>query len=43
MHKRRPVVEQDRDILARTTVVATTMHYAVKRLNDEGVVNITIA
>lgn len=43
MYKRRPVVEQDRDILARTTVVATTMHYAVKRLNDEGVVNITIA
>ena len=43
MYKRRPVVEQDRDILARTTVVATTMHYAVKRLNDEGVVNITLA
>ena len=43
MYKRRPVVEQDRDILARTTVVATNMHYGVKRLNDEGVVNITLS
>ena len=42
-YKRRPIVEQDRDILARTTVVATNMHYAVKRLNDEGVVDITLA
>ena len=40
--KRRPVVEQDRDILARTTVVATNMHYAVKRLDDKGVINITL-
>lgn len=37
MWKRRPLVEQDRDILARTTVVAQNMHYAVKRLNDSGV------
>lgn len=37
-YKRRPVVETDRDILARTTVVATNVHYAVKRLNDAGVV-----
>lgn len=37
MWKRRPLVEQDRDILARTTVVAQNMHYAVKRLNDKGV------
>ncbi|MBD2760068.1 phage head protein [Yimella sp. cx-573] len=43
MYKRRPLVEQDRDILARTTVVATNMHYAVKRLNDRGVVDITLA
>ena len=43
MYKRRPIVEQDRDILARTTVVATNMHYGVKRLNDEGVVDITLA
>ena len=43
MYKRRPIVEQDRDILARTTVVATNMHYAVKRLADNGVVDITLA
>lgn len=43
MYKRRPLVEQDRDILARTTVVATNMHYAVKRLADDGVVSITLA
>lgn len=42
MWKRRPVVETDRDILARTTVVATNMHYAVKRLDDKGVINITL-
>lgn len=42
-YKRRPIVEQDRDILKRTTVVATNMHYAVKRLNDEGVLDITVA
>ena len=43
MYKRRPIVEQDRDILARTTVVATNMHYAVKRLADDAVVDITLA
>ncbi len=43
MYKRRPIVEQDRDILARTTVVATNQHYAVKRLADDGVVDITLA
>lgn len=37
-YKRRPVVEKDRDILARTTVVATNVHYAVKRTDDRGVV-----
>ncbi|MFD2839336.1 major capsid protein [Populibacterium corticicola] len=42
LHKRRPIVEQDRDILARTTVVTTNMHYAVKRLNDKGVLVVTI-
>lgn len=41
-YKRRPVVEQDRDILARTTVITTNLHYAVKRINDEGVVDITV-
>lgn len=42
-YKRRPIVEQDRDILARSTVVATNMHYGVKRILDEGVVDITLA
>ena len=37
IYKRRPLVETDRDILKRTRVVTTTMHYAVKRLNDKGV------
>lgn len=35
--KRRPLVEQDRDILARATVVTTNMHYGVHRINDGGV------
>ncbi|MCD4558230.1 phage major capsid protein [Schaalia sp. lx-100] len=43
MYKRRPVVEMDRDILKRTTVITTTMHYAVKRLSDQGVLDITLA
>jgi N4-gp56 family major capsid protein len=43
LYKRRPVVEQDRDILKRTNVVTTNLHYAVKRLNDRGVVVVTTA
>ncbi len=42
LYKRRPIVEQDRDILARTTVVTTNLHYATKRLNDKGVLVVTI-
>lgn len=38
LYKRRPIVETDRDILARTTVVTTNVHYATHRLDDEGVV-----
>jgi N4-gp56 family major capsid protein len=37
LYKRRPIVETDRDILKRTQVVTTNVHYAVKRLNDKGV------
>ncbi|MGW6156273.1 hypothetical protein ACWFRM_24535 [Streptomyces sp. NPDC055144] len=37
LYKRRPIVETDRDILKRTTVVTTNLHYAVKRLDDKGV------
>ncbi|MEU1082315.1 N4-gp56 family major capsid protein [Streptomyces sp. NPDC005908] len=43
LYKRRPLVESDRDILARSNVVTTTMHYAVKRLNDRGVAVGTLA
>ena len=43
LYKRRPLVESDRDILARSNVVTTTMHYAVKRLNDKGVAVGTLA
>lgn len=41
LYKRRPIVETDRDILKRTTVVTTNVHYAVKRLNDNGVCVLT--
>jgi len=43
LYKRRPLVESDRDILARSTVVTTTLHYAVKRLDDRGVCVGTLA
>ncbi|WP_406014329.1 N4-gp56 family major capsid protein [Streptomyces sp. NBC_00984] len=43
LYKRRPLVETDRDILKRTTVIATTVHYAVKRLDDKGVCIGTLA
>jgi len=43
LYKRRPLVESARDILARTTVVTTTLHYAVKRLDDKGVCVGTLA
>jgi N4-gp56 family major capsid protein len=37
-YKRRPIVETDRDILTRTTLITTNVHYAVKRVDDRGVV-----
>ncbi|WIC89725.1 major capsid protein [Streptomyces phage SoJo] len=43
LYKRRPLVESDRDILARSNVVTTTLHYAVKRLDDKGVAVGTLA
>lgn len=36
-YKRRPIVEQDRDILKRSTVITTNLHYATHRINDKGV------
>lgn len=40
-HKRRPIVETDRDIMARINYVTTNAHYAVKRVNDLGVIAVT--
>ncbi|MER5783744.1 N4-gp56 family major capsid protein [Streptomyces mobaraensis] len=41
LYKRKPIVETDRDILARTTVVTTNVHYATHRLDDQGIVVLT--
>jgi N4-gp56 family major capsid protein len=41
LYKRRPVVEQDRDILARSTVVTTNVHYAVDLFDANGVCKVT--
>jgi len=38
LYKRRPLVESDRDILGRKTIVTVTAHYALKRVDDRGVV-----
>ncbi|MGW1772530.1 phage major capsid protein [Streptomyces sp. NPDC002104] len=43
LYKRRPIVETDRDILKRTTVITTNVHFAVKRLDDRGVCVGTLA
>lgn len=43
LYKRRPLVETDRDILRRSNVITTTLHYAVKRLDDKGVAVGTLA
>lgn len=37
-YKRRPVVETDRDILKRTNIITTNVHYATKRIDDRGIV-----
>lgn len=37
-YKRRPIVEKDRDILKRTNIVTTNVHFAVKRTDDRGVI-----
>lgn len=38
LYKRQPLVETDRDILKRNTVITVNAHYAVKRIDDRGVV-----
>lgn len=40
-YKRRPIVETDRDILKRTNIITTNVHYAAKRVDDRGIVVIT--
>lgn len=40
VNKRSAIVERDRDILRRTTVVTTNVHYGTKRVDDEGIVEI---
>lgn len=37
-YKRQAIVEKDRDILRRTTVVATNVHYGAVRTDDNGVI-----
>lgn len=39
--KRQVKIETDRDILARSTVIAGTVHYGVKVLDDSGIVILT--
>lgn len=39
-YKRRPIVETGRDILKRTDVVTTNVHYATKRTDDRGIIRI---
>lgn len=36
--KRRPIVETDRDILKRTNIITTNVHYATKRVDDRGII-----
>lgn len=43
LYKRRPVVEQDRDILARQDVYTTNIHYAVKAVTPSGIAHVTLA
>lgn len=43
LYKRRPVVEQDRDILARQDVYTTNVHYAVKAVTPSGIALVTLA
>jgi N4-gp56 family major capsid protein len=40
VRKRAAIVEKDRDILRRTTVVTTNAHYGTKRVDDAGIVEI---
>jgi N4-gp56 family major capsid protein len=41
-YKRRPIVETDRDILKRTNIITTNVHYGAARVDDRGVVAIKV-
>lgn len=43
LYKRRPIVEQDRDVLKRQDVVTTNLHYAVKAVRPAGIGKLTLA
>lgn len=43
LYKRRPEVEQDRDILKRQDVLTTNVHYAVKAVTPSGIAKYTLA
>ena len=43
LYKRRPLVEQDRDILKRQDVYTTNVHYAVKAIAPKGIAHVTLA
>lgn len=43
LYKRRPLVEQDRDILKRQDVYTTNIHYAVKAVTPSGIAHVTLA
>ncbi len=40
-YKRRPVVETDRDVLARTNLITTNVWFATKRVDDRGICVLT--
>jgi hypothetical protein len=42
LYKRRPLVEQDRDILKRQDVYTTNVHYAVKAVTPSGICKLTL-
>lgn len=43
LYKRRPLIEQDRDILKRQDVITTNVHYAVKAVTPSGIALVTLA
>lgn len=42
-YKRRAIVETDRDILKRTNLITTNVHYAAHRIDDSGIIVVSVA